>query len=81
MLGRCGSQRFGALQAIVEGVSPKVLTTRLRRMEADGLIWRRYKTTMPPSVTYGPTESGTALHAALKALEPLAGRWFPPLDA
>lgn len=76
VLGEAGPQRFGNLQALVEGVSPKVLTTRLRRMESDGLIWRKYETEVPPKVTYGLTEKGGELHEALKTLEPLAMKWF-----
>ena len=76
VLGEAGPQRFGTLQALVEGVSPKVLTTRLRRMEGDGLIWREYETEVPPKVTYGLTERGRELHEAIKTLEPLAMTWF-----
>lgn len=77
VLGRAGPQRFGELRTLVDGVSPKVLTTRLRRMESDGLIWRNYETEMPPKVTYGLTERGVELHRALSTFEDLAERWFP----
>lgn len=76
VLGEAGPQRFVKLRGLVDGVSPKVLTTRLRRMEAEGLLWRQYESEVPPKVTYGLTANGTELHAALKAFEPLAEKWF-----
>lgn len=83
-LGDVGPQRFVRLRGHIEGVSPKVLSARLKRMEQDGLLWRSYETTMPPTVTYGLTERGEALHRALKALEPVAEAWFgedpPPAE-
>ena len=35
------------------GISPKVLTQRLRELEADGLVWRAHEPTIPPKVTSG----------------------------
>jgi len=43
--------------------------TRLRELEADGLVWREQENTIPPKVTYGLTETGLAVHAVLKSLE------------
>ncbi|MGP1397321.1 MAG: winged helix-turn-helix transcriptional regulator [Inquilinaceae bacterium] len=76
VLGREGPQRFVRLRGLVEGVSPRMLTARLRRMEADGLIWRDYERTTPPKATYGLTERGKEIHAVLGGLETLAARWF-----
>ena len=52
-LGEGGPARFGALQRRVAGVSPKMLTQRLRELEADALVWRRHEATIPPKVTTG----------------------------
>lgn len=76
VLGEFGPQRFGGLRGLIGRVSPKVLSSRLRRMQEDGLIWRTYEKTVPPKVTYGLTDRGRDLHQALKAFEPLAERWF-----
>jgi DNA-binding HxlR family transcriptional regulator len=35
------------------GISPKVLTQRLRELEADGLVWRTHEPTIPPKVSWG----------------------------
>ena len=72
VLGRNGPTRFGELKRLVEGISAKVLTERLRRLEADRLIFRQQEATVPPSVTYGLTDRGGRLDEALRALERVA---------
>ncbi|MEO9632763.1 MAG: helix-turn-helix domain-containing protein [Sulfitobacter sp.] len=69
VLGEKQACRFGVLRRRIAGISPKVLTTRLRELEADGLIWREQENTIPPKVTYGLTETGLAVHAVLKNIE------------
>ena len=63
------------MQRLIIGISPKVLTQRLRELEADGLLWREHEPTIP-KVTYGLTEMGLDVHTALKALDAPAKRWF-----
>jgi DNA-binding HxlR family transcriptional regulator len=50
--------RFGVLQREISGISTKVLTERLRMLEAEGIVYREYKPTIPPEVTYGLTTRG-----------------------
>lgn len=70
-----GPLRFGALKQQVAGVSAKVLTERLRALEAAGIIYRDYEPTVPPAVTYGLTPRGRDLDAVLDALNDVALRW------
>jgi len=69
VLGERQACRFGVLRRTIAGISPKVLTQRLRELEADGLVWRVQENTIPPKVTYGLTETGLAVHAVLKDFE------------
>ncbi|MEO6082566.1 MAG: helix-turn-helix domain-containing protein [Umezawaea sp.] len=69
-LGR-GSQRFGDLRTLVDGVSAKVLTETLRDLERDGLVTRQVYAEVPPRVEYELTELGCTLHLPLQAL----GEW------
>lgn len=69
VLGEQQACRFGILRRKIAGISPKVLTTRLRELECDGLVWREHENTIPPKVTYGLTETGIAVHAVLKSIE------------
>lgn len=72
VLGEEGPCRFGVLRRRVAGISPKVLTQRLRELEADGLAWREQENTIPPKVTYGLTGTGLAVHRVLKGFDPIA---------
>ncbi len=63
-----GPRRFGGLRRAVEGISPRMLTATLRRLERDGLVVRRAYATSPPSVEYGLTPIGRSLLAAFGAM-------------
>jgi len=71
-----GPIRFGALKRQVKGISTKVLTERLRRLEREGLIYRHYEATVPPQVSYGLTDRGLELVQVLDQLGDLALRWY-----
>ena len=76
VLCNSGPTRFGALKHLVEGISSKVLTERLRMLEAAEIIYRQYEPTVPPQVTYGLTERGQELIDVLHQLNALAERWY-----
>jgi DNA-binding HxlR family transcriptional regulator len=73
ILGRLaeGPLRFNQLRREIEGVSQKVLSQALKRLERDGLITRRAFATVPVTVEYSITPLGLTL--ASKAAE--LGRW------
>ncbi|MEO1191377.1 MAG: helix-turn-helix domain-containing protein [Pseudomonadota bacterium] len=74
-LGHEGPTRHGQLRKLVAGISSKVLTDRLRMLEREALVFRDYEPTVPPSVTYGLTERGLKIHAALRSLEEATRDW------
>jgi DNA-binding HxlR family transcriptional regulator len=76
ILATAGPTRFGALRRQVEGISTKMLTERLRMLEQEGIVYRHYRATVPPQVTYGMTERGGELVAVLAQLNDLAQRWY-----
>lgn len=53
-----GPRRFGDLQRQLQGVSPKVLTSTLRRLEATGLVSRTVHPEVPLRVEYALTNLG-----------------------
>ena len=53
-----GPQRFGALRQRLQGVSPKVLTQTLRRLEDHGLVDRTVFAEVPLRVEYALTPLG-----------------------
>ena len=65
-----GTHRFNELQRHIDGVSRRMLSATLRRLEQDGLIERRVYADVPVRVEYDLTPAGEELFAALG---PLAG--------
>ncbi|MGA5305104.1 winged helix-turn-helix transcriptional regulator [Nucisporomicrobium flavum] len=63
-----GVHRYGELRRLVPGISEKMLSQRLRELEADGLITRRDLGTAAPHVEYDLTEEGRSLTPVLQAL-------------
>ncbi|SFU50217.1 transcriptional regulator, HxlR family [Pustulibacterium marinum] len=53
--------RFGQLHASIGSISRKVLTTTLKELEQDEVIFREEFKEIPPRVEYSLTERGKAL--------------------
>ena len=75
---RDGERCFTELQNDILGVSAKVLTTRLRRLERDGVIVRTTRATSPPTVWYSLTPVGQELSGALADVVVIAQRLKRP---
>jgi DNA-binding HxlR family transcriptional regulator len=63
-----GPQRFGALQRRLEGISPKVLTKTLRRLEDFALVERTVYPAVPLHVEYALTALGKSAARPLDQL-------------
>ena len=64
-----GTKRFGELKQSIGGISQKVLTSKLRELEADGLVERHVFAEVPPRVEYSLTPLGRTLKPVLDAME------------
>jgi DNA-binding HxlR family transcriptional regulator len=63
-----GPRRHGELRRTVDGISQKMLTQTLRRMEAEGLVERQVLDRVPPHVEYSLTPLGRTLEKPLGAI-------------
>lgn len=63
-----GTRRFGELQRAIGGISQKMLTQTLRKLEADGLVSRTVHAEVPPRTEYALTPLGRTLQKPLGAL-------------
>jgi DNA-binding HxlR family transcriptional regulator len=63
-----GPRRFQDFQESLTGVAPNTLSARLKTMEEQGLIARRFYSDHPPRVEYYLTNKGKSLGPVLKAL-------------
>ncbi len=67
-VGNFGVLRFTELKKKLEGVSPKTLAEKLRRLERAGLVRRESFNEVPPRVEYSLTKGGAALRSAMVPL-------------
>ena len=71
---REGERCFTELQHDIAGVSAKVLTSCLRKLEREGIIERITRQTSPPTVWYSLTPGGQELSGALTDVVEIAQR-------
>jgi DNA-binding HxlR family transcriptional regulator len=70
MWGLCTEPKgFNQLSREIEGISPRVLSTRLKELVENGLVSKKVFPTNPPQVEYALTEKGLSLKPILNALE------------
>jgi DNA-binding HxlR family transcriptional regulator len=67
--------RFGVLRRSIDGISARVLTERLRMLEAQGFVFRNYEPTIPPAVTYGITGRMRDMEKVIRELDALGRKW------
>ena len=70
-----GPMRFGALRRSAEGISARLLTVRLRSLEAEGLVHRSVVTGKVNEVTYSPTPRLSEMNEVMAMLNQLSERW------
>ena len=63
-----GPRRFGELLDDLDGVAPNILSSRLKALEAEGLLAARPYSERPRRMAYVLTASGTELAGALRLL-------------
>lgn len=63
-----GPRRFGELRHDIPRISARVLSARLRELEARGMVTRHVLGTSPPSAEYALTQLGRELLPAIHAL-------------
>jgi DNA-binding HxlR family transcriptional regulator len=61
-------RRFTELKSDLMGVSAKTLTERLRRLEREGVVYRKVIPSSPPTVEYGLSPLGMKLVPAVEAI-------------
>src|SRR5437660_12742365 len=70
-----GPRRFCELTALVEGLSDRVLSDRLRELEVEGIVKRVVYPQIPVRVEYELTEKGYALKPVTDAVHKWAEDW------
>jgi DNA-binding HxlR family transcriptional regulator len=68
------------LQRSLDGISPKSLSVRLRRLEEAGIISRASFAEMPPRVEYRLTDKGHALLAVINSMRDFGVIWLSDMS-
>jgi DNA-binding HxlR family transcriptional regulator len=73
-----GPCRFKHLESTGEGISPAVLSARLRELEAHDMITRTSYNEIPPRVEYSLTRKGRDALPVIEALRAYGQNWLTP---
>jgi DNA-binding HxlR family transcriptional regulator len=69
-----GPRRFTQISRALPRANPKMITARLRELEAAGLVSRETYAEVPPRVEYSLTARGRALRPVIEALRSWGNR-------
>ncbi len=70
-----GTKRFGELRSVLQGISAKTLTERLRSLEEQGILSRTVYPEVPVRVEYTLTDYGQTLWPVIDALREWGEKW------
>jgi DNA-binding HxlR family transcriptional regulator len=72
-----GKTRYALIKAAIPDITDRMLSERLRSLEAEDLVTRWVIADTPVRVEYELTEKGRALEDALWEISTWANRWIP----
>ena len=71
-----GRLRFSEIRALVPDLSDRLLSERLKELEAEGIVRRNVIDEIPVRVEYELTDKGRALEPSVRALKSWANDWL-----
>ena len=75
LAGARGAERFSEYRALVDGISDRLLSVRLKELEQEGLMLREVTPTTPVQVRYRLSPAGRELIAVLHPLVRWGTKW------
>lgn len=72
-----GRTRFGEFLESLDGISPNLLSDRLKRLEDAAIVQRVFYSEHPPRAEYRLTDKGEALRPVIEAIYAWGQRWEP----
>jgi DNA-binding HxlR family transcriptional regulator len=73
-----GKRRFGELSGAIPGISDRMLSERLKELEAAGIVVRTVFPETPVRIEYQLTPKGSALAGVVQAISDWAHAWLVP---
>jgi DNA-binding HxlR family transcriptional regulator len=71
-----GPLRFSEVKVLVPDISDRLLSERMKELEAEGIVDRHVMDAMPVRVEYCLTAKGQALEPAVRSLKVWARSWL-----
>ena len=71
-----GPAHFSEIRDLVPEISDRLLSERLKELEAEGIVERRVLDGAPVRVEYAMTDKGRALEPSVRALKSWANEWL-----
>lgn len=71
-----GPLHFSEIRRLVPDISDRLLSERLKELEAEGIVQRRVIDGSPVRTEYALTEKGLALEPAVRALQSWGRSWL-----
>ncbi len=71
-----GPLRFSEVRELVPDISDRLLSERMKELEAEGIVERHVSDCGPVRVEYALTEKGRALEPTVRALKTWAHSWL-----
>ncbi|NFB30897.1 transcriptional regulator [Clostridium botulinum] len=68
LLACMGTLRYGALKKNIHGITHKMLSSQLKDLENESIIFRKEYPQIPPKVEYSLTQKGQSLISLIKAM-------------
>lgn len=75
-----GPTRYATIRAAIPDISDRMLSERLRALEAEGVVARTVFPETPVRVEYELTKKGRSLEKALDAIAAWAEEWVPSAE-
>ena len=72
-----GPRRFTEILEQVDGLTDRLLSERLKELEAEGVVARRVYPETPVRIEYALTEKGRDLERVVREIHRWADRWIP----
>lgn len=72
-----GPQRFSEILEMVPGLHDRLLSERLKELEAEGIVKRRVYPETPVRIEYELTDKGRDLERVVTEVKQWADRWLP----
>lgn len=76
-----GAARFSDIAAAVPGLSDRLLSERLKELEAEGIVTRTVVPSTPVRITYDLTPKGQALNEVIVAVSSWAENWLTRVES